>query len=303
MSGAQYNAANEQIGWGAALHLFDLNGNLRDDGVKVYTWDDRNRLTAISGAVTASFEYDALGRRIRKTVTGTTTEYLYDGLDAVQELSAGGVAANLLTGLGVDDVLLRTDAVGSRHVLKDGLGSSIALADDAGALPTTLSYEPFGTTTVGGQPAPAVQFTGRDNDGTGLYYYRARYYETGRHRFVSEDPVGLGGGDVNVYAYVRNVPTRYTDASGLWIDTVVDIFSIGYDIYQLAIYGRKNLPVWGRLHEQRGRSITSRTKISTCARSTPRAASSPEKSSSASLTEHHSIMSPKSRKRRRVCLS
>jgi len=60
-----------------------------------------------------------------------------------------------------------------------------------------------------------VQFTGRDNDGTGLCYYRARYYDPWLQRFATEDPIGFTGGDVNLHSYVRNSPTGQTDPLGL----------------------------------------------------------------------------------------
>jgi RHS repeat-associated protein len=49
-----------------------------------------------------------------------------------------------------------------------------------------------------------------------LRYYRARYYHTDLQRFISEDPIGFRGGDVNVYAYVHNRPLFATDPLGLW---------------------------------------------------------------------------------------
>lgn len=59
-----------------------------------------------------------------------------------------------------------------------------------------------------------VQYTGRENDGTGLYYYRNRYYSPLLSRFVSEDPIGLAGG-INTYSYVENNPLSFTDPEGL----------------------------------------------------------------------------------------
>jgi uncharacterized protein RhaS with RHS repeats len=47
-------------------------------------------------------------------------------------------------------------------------------------------------------------------------YSWARYYHPGLQRFISEDPIGFRGGDVNVYAYVRNRPVTTTDPLGLW---------------------------------------------------------------------------------------
>ncbi len=94
------------------------------------------------------------------------------------------------------------------------LGSTLALADSSGALDTTYSYEPFGNTTISVSSGNPYQFTGRENDDTGLYYYRARYYSPTFQRFVSQDPIGFGGGDINIYAYVQNQPTILTDPRG-----------------------------------------------------------------------------------------
>jgi DNA primase catalytic core len=63
------------------------------------------------------------------------------------------------------------------------------------------------------------QYTGRENDGTGLYYYRHRYYSPVLQRFISEDPIKLAGG-INTYAYVRGNPVSLTDPLGLWAASV-----------------------------------------------------------------------------------
>jgi uncharacterized protein RhaS with RHS repeats len=47
-----------------------------------------------------------------------------------------------------------------------------------------------------------------------LYYYRARYYDPKAGRFVTRDPIGFDGGDVNLYTYVRNNPINYIDSQG-----------------------------------------------------------------------------------------
>ena len=130
-----------------------------------------------SPTVTATFTCDALGRRTTKTINGQSTSVLYDGLDAVKEEGGAGEASYLRT-LGIDEALSRTDATGTLTYLTDALGSTLALADSSGGLPTTYTYAPFGETTVSGlQSSSPFQFTGRENDGTGLYYYRARYYD------------------------------------------------------------------------------------------------------------------------------
>jgi RHS repeat-associated protein len=81
----------------------------------------------------------------------------------------------------------------------------------------TYQYGPFGTSSVAsGTPgAGPFQYGGRELDQTGLYYMRARYYSPGLQRFISPDPSGLGGGDVNVYGYAGNSPTNFSDPTGL----------------------------------------------------------------------------------------
>jgi len=169
--------------------------------------------------VLAAFQHDPLGRRTRETISGQATDYLYDGDNPVQELSGGTVLANLLTGLGLDEVFTRTDGAGRRTLLPDALGSTLALADDAGTVQTQYTLEPFAQTTATGQSSSnPFQYTGRENDNTGLYYYRARYYSPTRGRFLSEDPLEFFGGDVNLYAYVSNAPINYVDPGGeAWV--------------------------------------------------------------------------------------
>lgn len=76
-------------------------------------------------------------------------------------------------------------------------------------------YTPYGESAVtSGSALSRLQYTGRDNDGTGLYFYRARYYDPVLKRFISEDPIGLGGG-LNLYGYANQAPTIFGDPLGL----------------------------------------------------------------------------------------
>ena len=215
VSSASHNAANQQTAFGSQTLSYDLNGNLTSDGTNTYVWNGRDQLVSMIGpGLTASFQYDAFGNRISKTVNGNTITYLYDGANLVQEQSGGSPSANILAG-GLDEVFTRTDAGGVWSPLSDGLGSTLGLADSTGALQTQYTYDPFGkTTTSGSANGNTSQYTGRENDGTGLYYYRARYYSPSLQRFINEDPIGLLGG-VNLYGYVGNDPISYSDPFGL----------------------------------------------------------------------------------------
>ena len=167
--------------------------------------------------LTAMFEYDALGRRIEKTINGRTIQYLYDGLDIVQEIESGFPSVNYMRTMSIDEPLARIEASGTvRYYQADALRSVISLTDQTGALKSQYTYDPFGNVIItGAQSDNPFQYTGRENDNTGLYYYRARYYTPELQRFISEDPIGFHGGDVNFYAYVGNDPANYTDPNGL----------------------------------------------------------------------------------------
>jgi RHS repeat-associated protein len=97
----------------------------------------------------------------------------------------------------------------------DGLGSVTSLTGTAGAIAAGYTTDAFGnlTKTVGSL-VNSFRYTGREWDSeTGLYYYRARYYDPQAGRFVSEDPIGLLGGS-NFYRYVGNGPTYLIDPYG-----------------------------------------------------------------------------------------
>jgi RHS repeat-associated protein len=204
--------------WSGASLLYDANGNMTSDGSNTYTWNSRQRLSTLTGAVSGSFSYDAANRRSQKTISGQTTSYVFDGANLVQELTGTvtpTVQANLLTG-GLDEVFSRTEASGNTYsYLTDALGSTQALTDSTGAFTTQYTYDPYGqTSSTGSASTNSQQYTGRENDGTGVYYYRARYYSPGFGRFISGDPIGLAGG-INTYGYVGGNPIGITDPYGL----------------------------------------------------------------------------------------
>jgi RHS repeat-associated protein len=241
------NSLHRLTHWGGQAYSYDANGNLTNDGQRSYTWNARNELSSLSpvGASTvppASFQYDPMGRRVGKSIGATpaTTGYLYDGANFVQEMNEANntqsgtdanqasLIANLLTA-GIDSTLLRQrlTATGTtitastpEHFLSDANNNTIAITNTATtpAITTRYDYSAYGestTTTVSGtQSDNSQQYTGRENDSTGLMYYRARYYNPACARFISEDPIGWASGQTNNYAYVGGDPVSMTDPEG-----------------------------------------------------------------------------------------
>ena len=210
-----YDAANQQNAVNAQSLTYDQNGNLTSDGTNTYTWNARDELVAMSGpSLAASFSYDAEGRRVSKTVNGLRTVYVYDGLQAVEEHQQAGPVTTQVAG-SLDEVFFRKTGANAEYLLTDALGSTWGLADGAGQVNTEYRYDVFGQTQATGQASSnPLQYTGRENDGTGLYYYRNRYYSPSLRRFISRDPLREAAGE-NEYSYVSNNPISLTDPLGL----------------------------------------------------------------------------------------
>jgi RHS repeat-associated protein len=115
--------------------------------------------------------------------------------------------------------MLRSSAISYFHA--DGLGSVTSLSSSAGAIANTYTYDSFGKLTAStGSLVNPFQYTARESDSeTGLYYYRARYYDPSLGRFLNEDPLRFAGGE-NFYRYVGNNPVTRKDSLGLWQVTI-----------------------------------------------------------------------------------
>jgi len=244
LTSATYDSANQVITRGNKTFTYDANGNLTNDGTNPYTWNARNQLTSVgSGGARLTFTYDALGRRLSSATTQTTTSYLYVGDNPVQEIQSGVVKANQIPSPTLDEDIGRTDSSGTSSYLTDRLGSTVALANSAGTVKTQYTYDPFGLTTTSGTASTnTYEFAGRQADSSGLYFNRSRYYSPSQERFVSSDPIGFGGGDTNLFAYVRDNPTNLVDPTGefAWV-ALAATCAVGAAVSAIAaaISGRK----------------------------------------------------------------
>ncbi len=218
-----YNSSNELTSKPGVTYTYDNNGNTLTktdaSGVTHYTWDFENRLTSVqlpgSGG-TVSFKYDPFGRRIQKSSTSATSVYAYDGDNLVEETNATGtVQARYQQGLNIDEPLAMLRSSVTSYYEQDGLGSTTSLSNSAGSAANTYTYDSFGTLTAStGSLINPFRYTAREWDTeTGLYYYRARYYDQINGRFLSEDSVRFKGG-LDFYAYTGNNPINFTDPEG-----------------------------------------------------------------------------------------
>jgi RHS repeat-associated protein len=158
--------------------------------------------------LSATFAYDPLGRRASFSKGSLTRTYFYDGLDA---LSDGN--AKFLHGAGIDEPLQVDSPTLSSSYLQDHLGSTSQLANALnGQSQTRYEYNSYGKLegdAVNSSLTNPYTYTGREDDGTGLYYYRARYYDSELEAFISQDPLG------DAQRYVGGNPLKFIDPQGL----------------------------------------------------------------------------------------
>jgi YD repeat-containing protein len=166
-------------------YTYDSNGNFAGDGTRTYEWDAENRLTRVTQGPTelARFTYDGQGRRAQKVVGAVTRSYVYDGPNIIEERLSSGQTYDYVHGPGIDRPLaMRDQASVVSYYLADHLGSIVQTTNSLGAVTLTREYDPWGNALQGSATA-GYAFTGREWDSeTGLYYYRARYYDPNTRR-------------------------------------------------------------------------------------------------------------------------
>jgi RHS repeat-associated protein len=220
-----FDNANRLIEDQEFIYSYDNNGNLIEKTnkstleVTQYTYDAENRLIQIDETgMTATYRYDGLGRRIEKSVNGVITRYIYDREDILLEFNgSNSLTAKYTHGVGFDEPLIMERGGVSHFYQMDGLGSITELSDPVGGVAQSYAYDSFGQiVSQGGSLTNSYTYTGRELDSeSGLYYYRARYYDASIGRFLQEDPIGFDGG-VNFYEYVGNSPVNLIDPFGLY---------------------------------------------------------------------------------------
>ena len=150
-------------------------------------------------------------------VARVTTNYLYDGPETIEEIdNSGNVLARYTQGGGIDEALSQLRSGTASYYQQDGLNSVTSLTNSTGALANSYAFESFGNLTASsGTITNPFRYTGREFDPeTGIYYYRARYYDPAIGRFASEDPIQFKGG-IEFYAYGQGNPITRTDPLGL----------------------------------------------------------------------------------------
>ncbi len=231
------SSANRLTSWGTnGSQQFDLAGNVTniqyDDGRQLeLKWDSRHRVTEVktNGTLAEKYQYDAFGRRTAISDGASTNYLVYAGVHVVAEVdSTGNLLKSYTYGPGIDNILSMTIYGGTTSTyfyVKDNLGSVMAVTDSTGTnIVESYQYDAWGNVSAfDSLNQPITQslignhflWQGREISWkSGLYYFRARWYEPVLGRWLSNDPIGISGG-LNQYVFCGDDPVNCVDIDGL----------------------------------------------------------------------------------------
>ncbi|MFN0129107.1 MAG: RHS repeat-associated core domain-containing protein [Verrucomicrobiales bacterium] len=225
------NPLNQYTTVGGNPLQYDPDGNLIQSTLNsqpsTLTYDSENRLIGVATPTdTWTYTYDAFGNRIAATHNGQTTRYVIDptglGNVAAEYDGGGSLIARYEHGFGL---LARTAAAGDPAFYTfSAIGHTSELTNQSGEKANSYSYDPFGFSLAKTETIPnPFEFVGElgvMNEGNGLEFMRARYYQANMGRFTSADPIGIVD-SVNVYQYALNDPLMRSDPSGKWVQLLL----------------------------------------------------------------------------------
>jgi len=206
----------------ARSYTYDLAGNVTFDGIHSYDYDGRGRLVSVDAGATATYQYNALGQRVSKTVGGVTTLFAYnESGNLIGEYDASGNEIREHVWFDGAPVAVISGSM-IYYVHTDHLGTPRAVTQQGGAAIWRWESDPFGSTAAQEDPdgdlatfTYNLRFPGQYyDDETGLHYNYFRTYDPRTGRYLESDPIGLDGG-LNTYAYVNSNPLLLVDPYGL----------------------------------------------------------------------------------------
>jgi len=200
---------------------FDATGNTTSAGSLTFAYDARGRMISATTALgPVIYQLNALGQRVAKTVSGTTTRYHYDANGNLIGETTGSAHRDYAW-LGHLPVAI-LEGTSQYYIHADHLDTPRVVTNAANMIVWRWDSDPFGFFPAAEDPDGNSQlfilnlrFPGQYFDKeTGLHYNTFRDYDPQTGRYVESDPIGLGAG-LNTYAYVRGDPMARSDPFGL----------------------------------------------------------------------------------------
>ncbi|SDY35714.1 DNRLRE domain-containing protein [Thermoactinomyces sp. DSM 45892] len=250
----RYNAMNQLTNVDGQAYAYSENGNLTDDGKNLYVWDAGGRLTQVKkksdNSIVAQYDYDEDNRRIRSTVGGVVTNYVYDGdsIRVLYETNETNQMTRYYTYSASGGLLSMTKAGGETYYYHTNAhGDVISMTDGNNNIVASYTYDAWGNivaksgTLADENPYRYASY--RYDNETSFYYLMARYYNAKNGNFISMDPDPGDEDDIqtqNGYTYGNNNPVNTIDPDGhwAWLAGAVVGAGLGYLKYKIEVkYG------------------------------------------------------------------
>jgi RHS repeat-associated protein len=208
-------------------YVYDSSGNVTNDGAYSYTYDAESRLVSVSVGGSGSYGYDSANRRIKKTASGVTTHYVWEGSEVIAEYD--GVSGALISEyVHTGRVMIREQGSAIRYYHSDRLSTRL-ITDGTGTVVGTEDHLLFGEDGGVVGESEKHRFTSYERDSeSGTDYAVNRQYSNGTGRFLRPDPVTGSRGNpqsFNRYAYAGNDPVNAIDPLGL------QSYCFGYHVF------------------------------------------------------------------------
>ncbi|HEY6873326.1 MAG TPA: RHS repeat-associated core domain-containing protein [Geobacteraceae bacterium] len=225
--GASFDAQDRIIQQGQTTYQFNADGQLTQRGSDTFQYSAQGELLqATVAGQTVTYAYDGMGRRVARTDSTGTYQYLYGNLAKPFQLTAMRDVAGGLSTFYYDDagLMFAMDKNGSRfYIATDQLGTPKVVSDSTGTVVKVMTFDSFGFPTLDSNASfkLPVGFAGglTDANTTGLVRFGYRDYEPATGRWTAKDPIFFKGGQGNLFQYVQNNSINRKDPSGL-IDTL-----------------------------------------------------------------------------------
>lgn len=218
-----YDAAGRLQSVGAVTYNFDAAGRLQSrngGGInQTFEFDGFNRMTGVmDSGVDYQYNYDTVGRLVSRSTNGVVDfVYLYDDSNRPRaEVNSSGDVESVFVYGERESTPAYMVRNGQTYVfVTDYLGSVRRVVDESGTVVQELTYDPWGRVLSDTNPGfqPFGFASGLTDPDTGLVTFGVRHYDPLSGRWISPDPLAVGGG-IHPWVYAANAPTSFVDSNG-----------------------------------------------------------------------------------------
>ncbi|MBO8131425.1 MAG: DNRLRE domain-containing protein [Candidatus Marinimicrobia bacterium] len=198
-------------------YRYDANGNMTRHNGRLVEYNWRGQMVRYVLGYNINSSYDSFGQRVKREFYIECVYYITSGQNVLEEYNK----KQELEALHIYNGISRIATIKGGniyYVCQDQVMNSRAIVDDVGSVVQERSYYPYGEKRAASGNISKYQYSGKEEDPNGLYYFGARYYDPSIGRWLTCDPAGQFH---SPYSYCGNNPLVFVDPDGEWIQFVI----------------------------------------------------------------------------------